>query len=507
MKFRNLSIWKIIMPILGLAIVVNIIQIVDASAGPLAATFVFVAALTAFVFHLVRKKDSGQFGDVLRGAHVKHKPVRNARKGDMSIGGVAIPRELEASHVLLTGAPGTGKSVAIEAGLDVIRARGQRAVVYDPTGEFVSHFYREGTDTILSPIDERSPAWAPWAEGTTGYDYQNIAEALIPTGGQGEQSFWSHAARAITRAALAESCTLPDLHELIFSAPLDELQEALSRQQLVGLAGPPQMLASSRGTAATYLSALQYLPQPGEGDQVFSVKAWVQSEQDNPDGWLFVTSRADAHRGVRPLISMWLGLAVMAGMSLPPNRDRRLWFVLDELPTLQQLDSLEQLLAGARKYGLAAILGVQSIAQMRDLYGRDAASALLSHPASRLILRSGDSETADWLSATVGDRHTLRKTKSSNRGGDSESEQHSIERAVLPSEILALPSLTGFLRVPGLDAVQKIHLRPTDRREIAPPYKNRALPAVQPSSPGPTGPDTTTAWASARRPVSNGRGV
>lgn len=500
------SLLRLAIRVWGIAALFGLIVILNEACswlfGPATGSLVALAlTIPIIVLYIKSRKKTGKFGEVLRGATVNHNPRKTARKLDIQIGGVPIPKDLEPSHILWTGAPGTGKSVGIEGMLDTIRLRGQRAVVYDSTGEFVSHFYRDGIDTILSPLDERSPAWTPWAEGLTGYDFQNVVEALIPTGGQGEQSFWSSAARAITRAVLSETRTLEELHALVFAAPVEDIYKVLENQGLLGLAGPHQMLASSRGTAATYLSSLQYLRQPTLGEAPFSVKAWMRDEEARPDAWLFITSRADLHRGLRPLISMWIGLAVTAGMALSPDRDRRTWFILDELPTLQQLDSLESLLAGARKYGLCGVLGVQSIAQMRDLYGRDAASALLSHPATRLILRSGDSETADWLSATIGDRHSLRKTQSSSNNGGSESEQHAIERAVLPSEILALPSLTGYLRIPGLVDVQKVTLRPRHRDVIADPYKNRPLPIVDPAPP------VTTGGPALEKTQAAGRGV
>ena len=433
------------------------------------------------------KKNDADFGTVARGTQVSTKKRRGRSSSDqIQIGGIPIPPNVEPQHFLLVGAPGTGKTVVAEAVMDAIRARGQRAVVYDSTGEFISHYYREGKDVILSPIDNRSALWSPWAEGTDAYAYENLAAALIPDG-QGENQFWAQAARAIFRAVLASTTNdLSALIDLIFAADQELLLACLQAQGLAGLAGPSQMLASSRGEAATYIQPLSYLPSPSSNP--FSIRDWIK--QDSGDGWLFVSSRADSHRSIRPLISMWIGLAVQAVMSLPASRDRRLWFVLDELPTLQKLPALALLLAGARKYGAPALLGVQTVAQVRDEYGRDAAAAILSHPSTRLTLRVGDAETAQYLSQSLGDRHTIRKVSSESKDGrKSESEQHSIEAAVLPSEILSLPNLVGYLRVPNDPVIKKIRLTPRDRPQIAEPYQDRSLskPPAVPTAP-PSGP-------------------
>jgi type IV conjugative transfer system coupling protein TraD len=434
---------------------------------------------------VLHAKNSGkrpaQFGNTVRGTELDSKTKRKGRTllDQITIGGIPIAREVEPQHFLLVGGPGTGKTVVCEAVMDVARARGQRAVVYDSTGEFVSHYYRPDRDVILSPVDARTALWSPWSEGTTAFAYENLAQALIPDG-QGENAFWAHAARAILRSALASTTDLPGLIDLLFAQDQDMLLIALESQGLKGLAGPPQMLASSRGECVTYAAPLAYLPSPGL--QPFSVRDWMRDE--SRDSWLFVASRADVHKSIRPLISMWVGLAVQAAMSLPPDRNRRTWFILDELPTLQKLPALDLLLAGARKYGACAVLGVQSVAQARDIYGRDAAAAILSHPSTRLTLRVGDAETAQYLSQALGDRHTIRKVSSESQGAGgstSTSEQHSIEAAVLPSEILALANLVGYLRVPNDPVIKKVRLTPRDRQTLAEPYQDRDLGAPPPA--------------------------
>ena len=423
-----------------------------------------------------------QFGDTVRGTQVDNKTKRRRAPSDqVALGGIAIPRECEPQNFLVVGAPGSGKTVAWLSIMDVARARGQRAIVYDPTGEFVAHYYRAGQDVILSPIDTRSALWSPWAEGRTPFDYENLAQALIPDG-TGNEQFWTQAARAIFQAALASTNNLPELIELIFAAEQDDLLAAIQAQGLGGLTGPPNMLASTRGVAATYIRSLAYLPAPGPAP--FSIRDWVKDEKDS---WLFVSSREDCRKSIRPLISMWLGLAVQSAMSLSPDRNRRLWMILDELPTLQKLPALDIALAGGRKYGITVLVGIQAISQTREIYGRDAAASILSHPSTRLTLRVGDSETAEFLSKSLGDRHTIRKVSSeSNTGGSgSTSEQHSIEAAVLPSEILALPNLVGYLRVPNDPVIKKIKLVPRDRPTLAVPYADRSLatpPAMPPGS-------------------------
>jgi type IV conjugative transfer system coupling protein TraD len=444
------------------------------------------AAMAGLVMVSGPGKKSADFGTVARGTEVSTKKRRGFKSaGQIQIGGIPIDPSVEVQHIIGVGAPGTGKTVVNEAVLDAVRTRGQRAIVYDSTGEFISHFYRPHKDVILSPIDTRSALWSPWAEGTDPYSLLNLATAFIPE--SNPDKFWGEAGRAILQSVLGQTQDMAGFADTLFKMELGELYDAIVASGYGGYIGPPNQFASARSVACVYCRPLTYLPPLTA--KPFSIRDWIRDE--HKDSWLFVSSRADVHESIRPLISMWLGIAVQSAMSLSPDRNRRLWFCLDELPTLQKLPSLNLLLAGARKYGAAAILGVQSIAQIRDEYGREAAAAILSHPSTRLTLRVGDSETADYLSRNLGDRHTIRKvTSESKDGSTSESEQHSIEAAILPSEIMALPNLIGFLRVPNDPVIKKIRLRPIDRPQIAEAYADRPLstppPAPAAPLPGPS---------------------
>ena len=72
-----------------------------------------------------------------------------------------------------------------------------------------------------------------------------------------------------------------------------------------------------------------------------------------------------------------------------------------------------------RKRGLCAVLGFQAITQLRAIYGHDQTATLAAAPATKLILRTGEAETARWSSAQIGEREV---TRAANR------RQHRAER-------------------------------------------------------------------------------
>ena len=62
-------------------------------------------------------------------------------------------------------------------------------------------------------------------------------------------------------------------------------------------------------------------------------------------------------------------------------------------------------------------MGLQSISQVREAYGRDGAQTLLANLGNWLTLRSGDAESAEFLSKNIGDEQVRRYNESINSEG------------------------------------------------------------------------------------------
>ncbi len=434
-----------------------------------AAAAVVVAAI---VYFLGRRG-----GDVVqRGARLG-RPARRER-GALQIGRVSMPRAIETQHILLTGSTGTGKSLALQGLVDTLRARaGDRAVVVDPSGELMARYWRPG-DTMLNPLDARSVAWSPLAEMRSAADADRLSKSLLPdTDGQDAQQ-WQLYAQTLAAAVLQRlrECrgrsTNADLVRLLAVAKSDELEvlvAGLPAQTLFD-AGAAKMLGSVRAIVGAYLAPYRFLP-PGAGADAFSLRRWVEQGR----GWLWMPVRADLTTTLRPLVAAWIGELVSAVLALAPDRDRRLWLLLDELAALGRVQSLSEALTQGRKFGLCACAGLQTVAQLRAAYGLPGAQTLLSCFSSQLILRAADPETADWGSRLLGDQQLSRRVRSegSSSGGShsGESEQISIERVVLPSEIAGLADRRGFLKLAGDGPIARVEIPiPPARAEVCRPF-------------------------------------
>ena len=105
---------------------------------------------------------------------------------------------------------------------------------------------------------------------------------------------------------------------------------------------------------------------------------------------------------MRPLLSAWYSTAIRALMSLEPSFSRRLWFVNDELPSMDQIAGLNTCLTEGRKYGACALLATQSPSQLIDIYGREQAQTITANCQTKIVFRENEPQNAEQLSRLFG---------------------------------------------------------------------------------------------------------
>ena len=121
--------------------------------------------------------------------------------------------------------------------------------------------------------------------------------------------------------------------------------------------------------------------------------------------------RAGQIAALRSTISAWMRLAIFEAMNREEG-DQRLWFVVDELDALGQIDGLKDALARLRKFGGRCVLGFQSIAQVSSTYGSGEAQTIVENCGNTLILRCSGSEhggTSQFASRLIGERESAAR--------------------------------------------------------------------------------------------------
>lgn len=425
--------------------------------GALIAGLFALAALVWAWFYFTQTGKGLGSNEYLRGARFGTvRQVKRAlwrqEKGTLTIGGVPVPSAFEPEHVLLCGAPGTGKTNLIVKMLAGIRAGGKRAIVYDTAGTFVEKFYRPGVDTLLNPLDQRSASWSPWVDVPRDYHYDQIAESTIPdkTG----DPFWAKAARGTLVAVLRK---LAQQKHTFVSLLLDRLLRSKLKDLAAFAAGTDAAAfistegeRTSAGIQAELASVMRSFAYLDDTEDGFSIRDWVEKGKDG--SWLFITVKADQLPSLRPLITVWLDIAISAIMSLPPDRERRLYCVVDELPTLQKLPSLSDFLARARKYGGCGILGFQSYPQLEATYGIQDAAAITGYCSTWVALRANDTPTAKHVSENLGQVEQVEANEGMSYGVNDMRDGVNLSRLqvtrplVMHTEVTNLPNLSGYLR-------------------------------------------------------------
>lgn len=425
-------------------------------------------------------------GDQLGSVEALKKMIRaQNRMSDLVFGveQLPLPQRVECQHLLIHGTTGTGKSTVIKELLDHIRRRGDRAIIYDKSCHLVSQFYQPERDHLLNPLDQRGADWNIWQECRDKTDFDNLAAALIPMTANAQDPFWVNAARTIFAAAAfrlrqeAHPRILSLLRSLL-TADIGQLQSLLRGTEAETLMSEKteKTAISIKSVLATYLKSLCYIH---DQNNPFSIRQWIQ--QDQWHEWLFISSLGDRHESLKPLITAWLDIAVNALLSLPENPDRRIWVILDELGSLQQLPYLTSALAEARKFGGCFVVGIQSVAQLAKIYGFEGGREISSLLNTRFMFRAPDPDIAQWSARNLGETTIEEVREGISYGANTIRDGVSIQRIevqkpVVPSsEIQRLNDLTCYVRLPGSYPITLLHMPYLPRPMLQPPFIVRAF--------------------------------
>jgi Type IV secretion-system coupling protein DNA-binding domain len=391
------------------------------------------------------------------------------RDASLTLAGMRIPAADETKHFKFIGTTGTGKSTAICEVLGGALERGDRAIIADPDGGYLRRFYDERRgDVILNPFEPRAAKWDLYGEIENDYDVHQLARSLIPDHDGSERS-WRAYGRTFLSAVVEQTRAggvkdVSELYRVLVTANTKELKTLVE-----GTPAQPfldehniRMFDSIRSVTSSAVESLRYIGE--QKGSPLSVRNWVQGGK----GVLFIPYQAGQIAALRSTISAWMRLAIFETMNREEG-DQRLWFAVDELDALGQIDGLKDALARLRKFGGRCLLGLQSIAQVSGTYGRAEAQTIVENCGNTVIFRCAGSEnggTSQFASRLIGQREVLRTSESRSRRGlqllssVTRSQHLNIEPAVLDSEIEQLPDLKGYLKFASRPEWHRVTLNP-----------------------------------------------
>ncbi|MGC1217496.1 MAG: type IV secretion system DNA-binding domain-containing protein, partial [Phormidesmis sp.] len=354
----------------------------------------------------------------------------------IQLGEVAIPFANES--VLFVGAPGSGKSATIgDPGLMEVIKRGQPAIVFDAKGSrqdsitrrFAPIAAREGYSVgVIAPGKKYSDCLNPHdfirspTDASRSLQLANILEkntAGFNPNKSGKGDFFQRTGIGIVQASIM-------LSKLLAQSDLMTVSEIINQPDLIGRlkvlmgndAAPTwtvkqfgQLMASEESEkqlVGMIVTAQSIFERFITADLVpsFCGPSTVPLKMDGKQ-ILFLQVDEETQDAVLPLIAAQIELLIAHNFSEP--RKNILALFLDELPLLY-LPKIAQYVNLLRSAGLVAFLGVQSLSQLRETYGKEMASSIMSGCRNTLYFNPNNVDTAKEVSARIGECDRLHHT-------------------------------------------------------------------------------------------------
>jgi hypothetical protein len=420
-------------------------------------------------------------------------PIKGKNSGIWVHPKIQLTEHLEASHAMIVGGAGAGKTTILWPLIQQVIERGDRAIVFSFKGDFeqrIGQGERIGKQfALLAPWDDRSALWAVGRDIQTRLDAEALASTLIPeTQGSKADPMWTQGSRSLLVGIIAdvqrefgEAWGFAELAKrsaeaLSDFATLKKIIERESPQAYALISGG----ASSKTTASFLATISSYLTQViNLGVAADCLKMQAAGKQWSVTRWLSGSGIPPiAVLGFRPsakhLSQAWgssiIEQVVLKLSDLPdvsPDR-RRVWLILDEVPKLGQVPSITDALETLRSKGVRVVLGAQGIDQIEEVYSKNVARSWATQTAIKVIGRITEPESQKWASSLIGERELERfssqyNVQSGNGQGSGGSTsgggyQRTKEHVIMPGEFGSIVSVTSrgpraILHVAGSDHV------------------------------------------------------
>ncbi len=418
----------------------------------------------------------------IRGSHLTRKPqlmqkaileasppVKGRNQGIRIHPKIQTTEALEASHMLIVGGSGAGKTTILWPMINQIIERGDKAIIFSFKGDFeqkIGTGERIGKQfALLAPWDTRSALWALGRDIRTRLDAEAFSNTLIPDPDKADNPMWTNGSRSLLVGIISEvqreygeAWGFAELAKKCAEALADfkVLREIITRENplaasLIGGGADSKTTTSFLANIAAYLTHVVNL-----GVAADDLKDAARGRQWSVNGWIAGKVPQIAILGFRPsaksISEAWcaslIEQIVLKLEDLPDvsPEDRRIWLILDEVPRMGKIPSITDALEVLRSKGVRIALGCQGINQIEETYSKTTARSWAMQTATKILGRIAEPEDQRWAAALVGERDLERFSSQYNvaQGGSSQggSYQRVKEHTVLPSQFGQIVKVT-----------------------------------------------------------------
>ena len=401
-------------------------------------------------------------------------------RGLIKLGKIFVPRQVENRHFLLVGRSGTGKTTLLNQVIEKLRERGEKAIIYDVKGDYVSFFYDEKTDYLFNPLDARSLHWCLFDEIETIADIDSIATSLIPPSYR-EDKFWVDAARDVFSAIVyylyvtgqRSNEALWQHVSLTEGELLELMQQAISqgcepaRRALGYLQGYERGSKVASDTLATMKQYTNCFYYTRHLQNDWSLKKWLS---ENGSSFLFITNYSTLRDTLKPLLSLLIDLSMKQLLSLQENIERRRFIILDEFASLQRLTSIVQALEQGRSKGVSIWIALQDLSQLQRVYSDVTAYSIINNANTVLAFAVNDPNTTQLLSKVFGEIEILETDESLSMGPADQRDGLVLQRRrkkeylIIPSQFSTLQDFCFYVKMLDVITQSKVEFKEFEKR-------------------------------------------
>ncbi len=397
------------------------------------------------------------------------RPAKTESPGVLIHPSVQISQALETRHTLLVGGSGGGKTTILWPLIQQAQARGDKVLLFDSKGDFTEKL--SGQFTLLSPTDSRSARWLLGHDILTNIDAAALTETLIPSAPGGDKEpMWTNGARALLLGVITDvqrnhknKWGFVTLASAVARALADfeTLKAIIAREDpaMLSLLGGEDAAAPSRTTMGFLVqvaTSIRHVINLGVAsndlskNSIWSASAWLAGKTPP----LAVVGFRDSARSLSQAWAASLIEQVTRQVGDMPDAapdQRRIWLIVDEAPRAGKVPSITDALTTARSKGLRVVLGIQSLAQIREAYTRDTATTWAGQTATKIICQTTAPEDQKWCSDLLGEREVERYSHQTSQNYHNDSgAQHSSSWQRVREPVLLPASFGQELRVlPG----------------------------------------------------------
>ncbi len=376
-------------------------------------------------------------------------------------------------HVLVVGGTGAGKSVGfVMPNIYAAAMAGDSLVVADPKGELLQAtggwLQQQGYDVrVFDLLSNRGQGWNPLETVQSEQEIDLLADTLIRNAVKDigrETAYFFALEKSALMAVMSFVQGLPpgQNHFLNVMSLLIQPSDVLG--QLIKNRGPKAAVESWGQVESAKTSPLVGLsarlniirqtgsllaPEPGAGIDFSMLRA-------RKTALFCILPVGDV--SLKPILAAFytfLFRRLCYGQQNINSETRTVRLLLDEFANLGHIGNFNEVISIARGYGVNASIVLQTLSQLRDLYGEAEARNISGNCGLQILLGTQDFETAQIFSRALGyaavrmrqDRVNLTLGKRYlERGAD----EVTVRRALMePAEILRLPAQKGIAVIDG----------------------------------------------------------